>query len=82
MSVPSRNVKKIVIYKGTVMISSSWVLMRARDLKVKSDGNEKWAGYNLGVTHLSDIIKKEIHRAKWNANKRKDDQDKIQPQQP
>jgi len=82
MSVPGRNAKKIIIHKGTVMISASWVLLRIRDLKA-NDKSAEWALYNGALRQVAEIIKKETHRVKWNAkNKRKADQDKIQPQQP
>ncbi len=73
MSVPSRNVKKIVIYKGTVMISSSWVLMRVRELKAVGN-SDFWRGHNKALSDVGMIIKKETHRVKWNARKAKANQ--------
>jgi len=63
------------------MISASWILMRVRELKAK-DNSDYWRGNNKAVSDIGQIIKKETHRVKWNANKRKADQAKIQPQQP
>ena len=82
MSVPGRNAKKIIIHKGTVMISASWILMRVRELK-GMDSSDYWKGYNWACSDIGRIIKKETHRVKWNAkNNSKADQAKIQPQQP
>lgn len=46
------------------------------------DNSDYFRGYNKSTRDIGEIIKTTIHRAKWNANKRKADQAKIQSQQP